>query len=277
MTSAAPISRYGITQQMTANTNVQRAAEQLSLLGYAVLDSGYSASQRAEIETHFDALTQKVHSQYGIENLKAIDEHNSIRAPLSYDYVFLTMTQNPNILEICQNIFKGNFILNQQNGIINPPQATYNQAFYHRDLPYQHFVVSPAIAINTLYCIDTFTLENGCTKVIPASHKQSSFPSDDIVRQVELPVEAPAGSYIILDCMTYHTGGANKSNKARRAMNHVYTIPFIKQQIDFTALFSNRSLPTETAKLLDIGTSSPAQSVEDYYERRKKKHKPGAY
>ena len=277
MTSATAIPRYGVTQQMTATTDVQRAAEKLSLLGYAVLESGYSATERAEIETHFDALAQKVHKQYGTETLKAIDEHNSIRAPLTYDNIFLKLAQNSKVLELCQAIFRGNFILNQQNGVINPPQATYNQGYYHRDLPYQHFVVTPAIAINALYCVDAFTHENGCTKVVPASHKQGAFPSDETIREVELPVEAPAGSFIILDCMTYHSGGANKSNKARRAMNHVYTIPFIKQQIDFTALLSGQNLPAETVKLLDIGTSTPPQSVEEYYSRRMKKQNQIAY
>jgi hypothetical protein len=34
-------------------------------------------------------------------------------------------------------VIQGTFILNQQNGIINPAKEADNQAAWHRDLPYQ--------------------------------------------------------------------------------------------------------------------------------------------
>jgi len=86
-------------------------------------------------------------------------------------------------------------VLNQQNGVINPPHSErYNQGAWHRDLPYQHFVSSRPLAINALFCLDQFTIENGATKVLPASHRQEAFPSDDFVQSQATPVTAPAGS-----------------------------------------------------------------------------------
>jgi ectoine hydroxylase-related dioxygenase (phytanoyl-CoA dioxygenase family) len=46
-------------------------------------------------------------------------------------------------------------------------------------------------------------------------------------------ITAKAGSYIVLDCMIFHSGGTNKSLNNRRAVNHVFTMPHIKKQIDF--------------------------------------------
>jgi ectoine hydroxylase-related dioxygenase (phytanoyl-CoA dioxygenase family) len=35
--------------------------------------------------------------------------------------------------------------------------------------------------------------------------------------------------------MTYHRGGGNRGSRDRRAVNHVYTIAMIRQQIDLPA------------------------------------------
>ncbi len=52
------------------------------------------------------------------------------------------------------------------------------------------------------------------------------------IKHVPRTVNAPAGSVIVFDAMLYHRAGDNKSPKPRRAINHVFTIPILKQQID---------------------------------------------
>jgi ectoine hydroxylase-related dioxygenase (phytanoyl-CoA dioxygenase family) len=102
--------------------------------------------------------------------------------PLAYEPIFLELAANPRILKICRTLVADYVTLNQQNGIINPPNGQrYNQAAWHRDLPYQHFTSSRPLAINALFCIDAFTVENGATKVLPASHREEAFPSDAFI------------------------------------------------------------------------------------------------
>ena len=67
------------------------------------------------------------------------------------------------------------------------------------------------MAINALFCLDAFTTENGATLVLPATHKQEEFPSDRFVEASAAQVCAPSGSYIVLDCMLYHSGAPNRS------------------------------------------------------------------
>src|SRR5262249_26064982 len=158
-------------------------------------------------------------------------EHNTIRAPLAIDKLFLTLALNPNILTICRRLIADYIVLNQQNGIINPPHGqSYNQGAFHRDLPYQHFVSSHPLAINALFCLDEFTEDNGATYVVPASHKQEAFPSDATVAASQVQICAAAGSFIVLDCMVYHRGGVNRTGRPRRAMNHVYSVPIMRPQ-----------------------------------------------
>lgn len=269
MTSANAVPRYGVLHQTEAGDAIASAVESIRTLGYAVLDGGLSADERAHLAARFEAVRKASMQSYGEERLRAINEHNTIRCPLALDAAFLSLAINPRVLDLAGRLMQTGVTLNQQNGIINPGcGGSYNQAFYHRDLPYQHFVASRPIAINALYCVDDFTAENGSTLVLPATHKEEAFPSDAFVRANERIVTAPAGSFIVLDCMVYHCGGANCSGRDRRAVNHVYSIGLIKQQIDLPAYLGEEfSADPDIRRLLGYG-ASPARSPEDYYRGR---------
>jgi hypothetical protein len=151
--ASAGIPRYGVREQNTVSCPQDIAIEKLRLLGYAIIPSGYSAEQLAVMSDAFDNARSKLFERYGEEHLRAIDEHNTIRAPLSIDRTFLDLARNPVVLDVVQRIIGGVIVLNQQNGIINPPNGErYNQSSYHRDLPYQHFVSTRPLAINALFC-----------------------------------------------------------------------------------------------------------------------------
>jgi ectoine hydroxylase-related dioxygenase (phytanoyl-CoA dioxygenase family) len=91
-----------------------------------------------------------------------------------------------------------------------------------------------------LVCVDDFSEETGGTFVLPASHKTEAFPSEDYVRQHEQVINAKAGSAVVFDSMLYHRGGLNRSRRVRRALNHMYTLPLIKQQISLPKLLNGK-------------------------------------
>lgn len=265
--------RYGVIEQATSNTDVERACESIRHLGYGIVDGGYAPAWLTSLSDAFERARERYHfEQGGRESLKAIDEHNTIRLPLAFEPMFLELAANGKILDICSRLVPGYVVLNQQNGIINPPRSEpYNQGAWHRDLPYQHFVSSRPLAINALFCLDAFTIENGATKVLPASHRQEAFPSDDFVGTHAATVTAPAGSFIVLDCMMFHSGGINTTANPRRAVNHVYSIPLIRQQIDLPrALGEHFATDGKLRRLLGYDVRMPG-SVAEYLAARNPK------
>jgi len=264
--------RYGVIEQTVSESDVAHACESIRHLGYAVIDGGYRSEWVKGLSDAFDRARQRLGSQHGTDALRAIDEHNTIRLPLAYEPMFLELAANAAILEICKRLIAGYVVLNQQNGVINPPHSErYNQGAWHRDLPYQHFVSSRPLAINALFCLDPFTIENGATRVLPASHRQEAFPSDRFVATEAVTVTAPAGSFIVLDCMLFHGGGANTTDRARRAVNQVYSIPLLRQQIDLPdALGETFVTDGELRKLLGYDVRTP-RSVAEYFAARAKK------
>jgi hypothetical protein len=265
------VSAYGVLEQRIVANDTDRAAEEVAYLGYSVMDSGYSADEIRDIGRVFDAVHAKYVELYNRKDfLKEIDEHNGIRLPLAIDERFMDLAMNPRVLDFVQKLIRNKFILNQQNGIINPPGETYNQGSWHRDLPYQHFVSSKPLAITALYCVDDFTIENGATFVLPGSHTREEYPSDSFVESKAKQITSPAGSFIVLHCMLFHRGGANRTSSPRRAVNHVYTTAFIKQQIDIPSALAGRAVRSAPiADLLGFRYQIP-RTVADFLDSRRR-------
>jgi ectoine hydroxylase-related dioxygenase (phytanoyl-CoA dioxygenase family) len=266
------IPRYGVQRQIRSDTVVDQAVEAIRLVGYAVLDGNYGSHELQRFSAAFDRAVAATHQRYSLEALAQIDEHNTIRAPLAIDRLFLDLALNTAVLTVCRQLMGDYVVLSQQNGIINPPNAQhYNQAAFHRDLPYQHFVSSRPLAINALFCLDAFTLHNGATCVVPASHKEEAFPSDATVGALQVPVTAAAGSFIMLDCMLFHSGGVNRTNSPRRAVNHLYSVPVVRQQIDLPSLLGpDYTSEPEIRRFLGYDVRTP-QDVSAFYETRRAK------
>lgn len=273
MTHAAsiPDKSYGILMRDESNSAIDTAAQELTTLGYSVLDAGYNPSELNDIANAFEETRKNYTAMHGAENLKKVDEHNTVRCPLLHGPdIFMKLAFNSNLMALLKRMIVGRFILNQQNGVINPPKETYNQAFWHRDLPYQHFVSTRPIAINALFCIDDFTIENGATFVLPATHLYEAFPSEHYIKKHAVQAEAKAGSFILLNCMTYHSGGFNATNNPRRAVNHVYTIPYFKQQINIPKNIKSEGLSDEQRSILGFDVQEP-ESISQYLATRKGK------
>ncbi|MCM2501598.1 phytanoyl-CoA dioxygenase family protein [Neorhizobium galegae] len=258
-----------------ASDEVSLLAEQIRMYGFGVLDAGFTPQQTESISAAFDVVHQGYLEIHGLDNLTAINEHNTIRCPLSLAIdPFKALVFNENLTMLLKQLIRGAFILSQQNGIINPPQKEYNQAAWHRDLPYQHFVSSSPLAINALYCVDEFTLENGSTYVLPGTHKTEAFPTSEFVERNAQQVVAKAGQYLVLDCMTFHAGGFNSSSAPRRAVNHLFTIPMFKQQIAFANAVDATQFTVEQQKILGIPYAE-AQGVDAYLRSRPRPSRGG--
>jgi ectoine hydroxylase-related dioxygenase (phytanoyl-CoA dioxygenase family) len=263
-----PIESYGVLVQDKHGSEFDEVAEQVRRLGYAILDSGYSNEELKQLSVAFNSTRANYVQTYGEARLRETNEIQTIRAPLTHgDPVFVRLANNHNLLNVLGKLIIGKFILNQQNGVINPPGENYNQGSWHRDLPYQHYISSSPLAVNALFCVDDFTLENGSTFVLPATHKSANFPSESYIRRNALQVEAKAGQYILLDCMIFHSGGFNGTEKDRRAVNHVYTIPYFKQQIKLPHLLKDFNLTSDQKELFGFKFEEPS-SIDQYLINR---------
>ncbi|HEX2419346.1 MAG TPA: phytanoyl-CoA dioxygenase family protein [Micromonosporaceae bacterium] len=95
------------------------------------------------------------------------------------------------------------------------------------------------LSVTTTYPLVDFTVENGATLVVPGSHRRGRLPERD-ARDEAVPVEAPAGSCVMMLGALWHAAGENHSDQLRIAMGAYYARAWIRPFFDFT-----RALPHE--------------------------------
>ena len=215
--------------------------EEIRRVGYTVVDSGLSANELQLIRDKIDVIYDRQVREIGdLERLGRINDTDVARCLIGYDDYFVKIAAHPRIISIGRKLMGEHFILMSQNGIINRPAGGQYQVTWHRDLNYQHFVSSRPLAFSALYAIDEFSSETGGTYVLPGSHQLEVFPSPEYVRKHFKIMDAKPGAILIFDAMIYHRTGINTASITRRAVNHIYTLPLIKQQISFPRMLNGK-------------------------------------
>lgn len=123
-------------------------------------------------------------------------------------------------------------IIHSYNTITLEP-ATNNpiQGAIHRDSP--RFSRPYLLALQILYMVDDFSVENGATFVLPGSHLIEEKPTDDFFYEHAVQINGKAGDAVLFDSMLWHAGGINETKLPRRAITKMFTRAFMKQQIDY--------------------------------------------
>jgi hypothetical protein len=265
-------SSYGVTSQTIPSSIIEIHCENLKRNGFSIVDSQIPDVMLKKIDEEIINLKNQYVKNFQNFNLGELDEQNTVRAPLLYSPLFFEICFNKSIIDVLSIALQNNFILNQQNVITNPAKKKYNQAHWHRDLPYQHLISSRPLAFNALFCVDDFRLENGSTFILPGSHLHEKFPSDEHIHANQLQITAKKGQFILIDSMVYHKGGYNSSINDRVAVNNVYTLPMIRRQIDFDANDFQYSLESFDAEsILRLGLKYKSfKGVGEFLESRKK-------
>lgn len=259
---------YGLGDVAAISDVVGFHAEEVALQGYSIIPNLIDKTELDKWREKIDEVYEIQETGFGKDNLIDIDELDMCRAPLLYDFDFVDLATKPKIMEIAGRILGDWFILNLQDAIINRPDKEHHQTSWHRDLPYQNWVISKPLAINALFAIDDFNEETGGTFVLPYSHRSEVYPSSEFVDKSGITVTMPAGSAVMFDAMLFHRAGENSSNMVRRGVNHLYTVPILKQQYDFPRALGNKIELNPFLKKFLGYTSQVPVSVDNWRQNR---------
>lgn len=260
---------YGVVDRAVAIDEMDLHVEAVRNRGFSVMENVLSADDLVLWRTRIDAAYATQEAEFGRERLVAINEQDVCRAPLLYDRSFIELARHPKIMAMVRAFLGEYFILNLQNAIINRPNIQHHQSSWHRDLPYQNFVISKPLSINALFAIDEFSSGTGGTQFLPFSHRIETLPTPSYVEANRVVGNAPAGSVVIFDSMLFHRAGTNSSTNVRRAINQMYTVPILKQQYDFPrALVADKDgFDADTRRLLGFTSQVPLND-RDWREAR---------
>jgi ectoine hydroxylase-related dioxygenase (phytanoyl-CoA dioxygenase family) len=263
---------------MTTATSgwLETALDSLMRVGYAVVPGVLDEGMLAWIREAMYGVQRDIVREVGQERLDRAGERGVLRLMFRFDERFLRLLELPPMLEIVDRTVSPTAVLHLQNGFILPSAPAGQaprifQTSYHQDFPrvFNGYVAS----INALFAVDSFSVSNGATWVVPGTHQRSERPSEDEVAARAIPVECGAGSMILFDSTLWHAAGANTSGRDRLAINHQFTRSFIKQQMDYVrALGADvvQRQPPRTQQLLGWYTRV-VTSLDEYYQPEEKR------
>lgn len=250
-------------QKNTINDVWDEMAESLEIKGYFILENFIDMEMIEETRKRMDEVWSFQYNKYGEKLLRKVSDYGVARAMFDQDEFFFNYVENELVTNVLAQTTGETSILHLQNGILLFPDEFHNQAKYHKDFA-KSFMCNEMLSVNIFYIIDDFNAETGGTWVLPGSHKISSLPSDQYIKQNKVQVTAPAGSVLVFDSLLWHCAGKNYSGKVRRAINSQYTKAFIKQQLNYPEIMKDR-VNKESSLAQKLGMwAIPPKSVDEY-------------
>ena len=176
---------------------------------------------------------------------------------LAWDTTFLNYARDPQILDMVEQLIGPDFAL-WNSSFFAKPALDGNKTPWHQDGEY--WPIRPVATCTVWMAIDDATIDNGCLKFMPGSHKRQQLlahgqnDGPGLTLNQELPVteydedravhlELEAGPISLHDVFLVHGSEANTSPNSRRGMTLRY--------MPLTSKF-DRDLADEQTKAMNL-------------------------
>jgi ectoine hydroxylase-related dioxygenase (phytanoyl-CoA dioxygenase family) len=200
--------------------------------GYTVLPNIIDAEWLAALRKRFEELCERegpgagieVHQEKGARRLSDLVNKGEV-----FDRIY----SHPQVLACVYHVIGRDFKLSSLNARDALPGEGLQglHADWGADYDGQFHVC------NSIWLLDDFSLENGCTRLVAGTHKgqrpQSILADASAPHPDEQYLVAPAGTVAVFNSHTWHGGTSNKTKDLkRRALHCYYTAREHAQQLD---------------------------------------------
>jgi ectoine hydroxylase-related dioxygenase (phytanoyl-CoA dioxygenase family) len=191
----------------------------------AALDAVMAGQAAAKPERISDMLRSDERSVVQVVNIWAADER------------FRSHVYHPAICEMVAQLIGTDVLRVWHDQIQYKPPRSGGPTYWHQDHPYWP-ILQPADLVSAWVALDDATLENGCMRMVPRSHRWGPHKGGTIgTREAEefapdydptlvppgerieiVPMEVGCGEVAFHHCLTWHGSAANPSDRPRRAI-----------------------------------------------------------
>lgn len=206
---------------ITENALLEQNKTELDEKGYTVLPGLIDGAWLAELRQRFESLCEAEGAAAGIE----VDQEAGTRRLadlVNKGEAFDRVYTHPTVLAAIHHVIGRDFKLSSLNARDALPGEGHQGL--HTDWPEDYdgrFHVC-----NSIWLLDDFTEENGCTRLVPGTHR-GRHPGN-VLEDAMAPhpkeehLVAPAGSVAVFNSHTWHGGTQNRTKDAKRRALHCY-------------------------------------------------------
>jgi ectoine hydroxylase-related dioxygenase (phytanoyl-CoA dioxygenase family) len=196
--------------------------KQLDEQGYLLMPGVLTAEQVAAVIARAEAVWAEEGEQAGAENY--IEPGVRRLANLANKgEEFRRLAVHPAVLEAVRAVLGPRVHINMLNARDALPHGTAVQPL-HTDADHSAKADDKGYLVCTaIWMLDPFTRENGATRLVPGTHRSTALPKEvlpDIMapHPAEIYITGQPGDVFIFNGHCWHAGGANHTDRSRRAI-----------------------------------------------------------
>ena len=239
---------------LAANTSVDEVTASLERDGYAIVERFLGPEDVAAKKEDLARVLRSVPS--GRNDFEGYQTQR-IYALFAKTRVFDAQTIDPLVLGVSERVLGPGFQLSAPTGICIGPGETA-QNLHRDDVVYPVARPHKELVLNTMWCLDDFTTDNGATHVVPGSHRWTEGSPREGAEQIR--AVAPAGSAMFFLGSVFHGGGANNTDKPRFGTIIEYCSGWLRPQENHVLAVPQemvRTLPERMQELLGYNIHPP--------------------
>ncbi|HAE50931.1 MAG: phytanoyl-CoA dioxygenase [Tistrella sp.] len=217
------------SQETAPPARVEDAWTALERDGYVILENLFTPDEVARMRAAVLPHMAPRGGRNPFEGLKTRRLYAVIAKTLACN----PLVEHPLVLALLDRVFEPNYLLSQLQ-VIDILPGEEAQALHFDDSFYSLPRPRPVLGAATIMALDDFTPLNGATRVIPGSHRWGNRLPTPEEADGAIPVVMPAGSVVLFLGTLWHSGGANRSERARLALTAQYCAPWCRQQENFS-------------------------------------------
>jgi ectoine hydroxylase-related dioxygenase (phytanoyl-CoA dioxygenase family) len=234
-----PVTTRPAARTVPPGLSFDEHVERLDVCGFTVIDEALDTATTAEARESIEELYR---TDPGVTaNRKRPTDTYHLENLANKGRIFETFFLQPMAVRLAERFLGTDFIAQDVWSFgVAPHSAAYK---LHSD----DDVRTPGkpLSMVTIYPLVDFTADTGGTRVVPGSHWIPRYPDrPDCVGAIN--IEAPAGSCIVLFAGAWHSSGANRTDAIRTSMSAYFSVPWIRQELDFSRTLSPEVLARAT-------------------------------
>jgi ectoine hydroxylase-related dioxygenase (phytanoyl-CoA dioxygenase family) len=191
------------------------------------------------------------------------------------DLSFSKTLEDPRLQQVIAAVLGEFWIMYAYTSSSLPPHGDNYGSRIHTDAPRN--IPNYPTNLGLLWALNDFTIENGATKLLPASHHSATIPTEEFFEKNSTQILCKKGSLLVFDARVFHRAGNNQSDTWRHSLTMNVCRPYMKQRMDwvrFIPVSIADQLNAQARRILGYDTRLPSSLEEFFVTDDKRLYKP---
>jgi len=229
------------TKKLLSEKTIEEHKYIMQTIGFNTFSDFFSEQ---ECEYFKERLHNAVKNYIPVGTDRSVKDQYLLHDLMVNDLSFAKTLEDARIQQVIAPLLGEAWVMYAYTSSSLPPHGNNYGSRIHVDSP--RFIFNYPTNVGLLWALDDFTVENGATKLLPASHHSPNLPTEEFFEKHAKQVTCKKGTLLVFNARVWHRAGNNESDGWRHSLTMNVCRPYMKQRMDWV-----RFIPTSIAGQLN--------------------------